>query len=49
LTRVFEEQPDATDAARQKTEELGVDLSRIEGFGAGGRITVKDMVSVTQG
>jgi pyruvate/2-oxoglutarate dehydrogenase complex dihydrolipoamide acyltransferase (E2) component len=40
-----EEEPDATDAARQKAEQLGVDLSEIEGSGAGGRITVKDVVS----
>jgi pyruvate/2-oxoglutarate dehydrogenase complex dihydrolipoamide acyltransferase (E2) component len=40
-----EEEPDVTDAARQKAEQLGVDLSQIEGSGAGGRITVKDVVS----
>jgi pyruvate/2-oxoglutarate dehydrogenase complex dihydrolipoamide acyltransferase (E2) component len=40
-----QEQPDATEAARQKAEELGVDLSQIEGSGAQGRITVKDVVS----
>ena len=33
------EEPDATDAARQKAEQLGVDLSEIEGSGAGGRVT----------
>jgi pyruvate/2-oxoglutarate dehydrogenase complex dihydrolipoamide acyltransferase (E2) component len=44
-----EEEPDATDAARQKAEQLGVDLSEIEGTGAGGRITVKDVVSAAQG
>src|SRR5215207_10073064 len=32
-----------TDAARQKAEELGVDLSQVEGTGAEGRITVKDV------
>jgi uncharacterized protein YjbI with pentapeptide repeats len=41
----IEEEPDATDAARQKAQELGVDLSQLEGSGAGGRITVKDVVS----
>ena len=40
-----EEEPDATGAARQKAEELGIDLSEIEGSGAGGRITVKDVVN----
>ena len=33
----------ATDAARRKAEELGVDLSRIEGTGAGGRVLVRDV------
>jgi pyruvate/2-oxoglutarate dehydrogenase complex dihydrolipoamide acyltransferase (E2) component len=33
----------ATDAARRKAEELGVDLSRIEGSGASGRILVRDV------
>src|SRR5215216_8097876 len=34
-----------TDAARQKADELGVDLSQVEGTGAEGRITVKDVTS----
>jgi pyruvate/2-oxoglutarate dehydrogenase complex dihydrolipoamide acyltransferase (E2) component len=38
-------EPDATEAARQKAQELGVDLSQIEGSGSEGRITVKDVVS----
>ena len=46
---VEEEEPDATHAARQKAEQLGVNLSEIEGSGAGGRITVKDVVSASQG
>jgi pyruvate/2-oxoglutarate dehydrogenase complex dihydrolipoamide acyltransferase (E2) component len=33
----------ATPAAERKAEELGVDLSQIEGTGSGGRITVKDV------
>jgi pyruvate/2-oxoglutarate dehydrogenase complex dihydrolipoamide acyltransferase (E2) component len=44
-----EEEPDATDAAMQKAEQLGVDLSEIEGSGAGGRITVKDVISAAKG
>ena len=36
----------ATDAARRKAEELGVDLSQIEGTGAGGRVVVKDVQKV---
>jgi hypothetical protein len=33
----------ATDAARRKAEEMGVDLSRIEGSGVGGRVVVSDV------
>ena len=33
----------ATPAAERKAEELGVDLTQIEGTGSGGRITVKDV------
>jgi hypothetical protein len=36
-------EPDATDAARRKAEELGIDLSRVEGTGAGGRILHRDV------
>jgi pyruvate/2-oxoglutarate dehydrogenase complex dihydrolipoamide acyltransferase (E2) component len=35
----------ATNAARRKAEELGVDLSQIQGSGAGGLITIKDVVN----
>src|SRR5215217_610785 len=38
-----QEEPNATEAARKKAEELGVDLSQVEGSGAGGRITIKDV------
>jgi pyruvate/2-oxoglutarate dehydrogenase complex dihydrolipoamide acyltransferase (E2) component len=38
------EQPRATNAARRKAEELGVDLSTVEGSGAGGIITIKDVM-----
>ena len=34
---------EATDAARSKAEDLGVDLAQIEGTGSGGRITVRDV------
>ena len=34
---------EATDAARSKAEDLGVDLSRIEGTGSGGRIIARDV------
>ena len=33
----------ATEAARRKAEELGVELSGVEGTGPGGRITVRDV------
>src|SRR5215204_1922247 len=45
----LEEEPDATNAARQKAERLGVDLSEVEGSGSGGRITVTDVVKAAQG
>lgn len=38
------QQPQATNAALRKAEELGVDLSQIEGTGANGLITVRDIV-----
>ena len=34
---------EATDAARSKAEDLGVDLSQIEGTGSGGRIIARDV------
>src|SRR3712207_2090330 len=38
----------ATPAAERRAEELGVDLSRVEGTGSGGRITVKDVQSAAR-
>jgi len=35
--------PKATDAARRKARELGVDLTEVEGTGTGGQITVGDV------
>lgn len=35
--------PRATTAARRRAEELGVDLSKVKGSGAGGLITIKDV------
>jgi pyruvate/2-oxoglutarate dehydrogenase complex dihydrolipoamide acyltransferase (E2) component len=35
--------PAATDAARRKAEELGIDLSQVEGTGSGGRILLRDV------
>jgi hypothetical protein len=39
-----QEEPNATQAAAQKAEELGVDLSQVEGTGSEGRITIKDVM-----
>ena len=36
-------EPDATDAARRKAEELGIDLSQVEGTGSSGRILLRDV------
>ena len=41
--RLREQEPDATGAAKQKAQKLGVDLSQVEGTGSEGRITVKDV------
>ena len=38
---------EATNAARRKAEELGVDLSQVEGTGSGGRILVRDVQKAT--
>jgi len=38
------EEPRATNAARRRARELGVDLSTLEGTGSGGLITIKDVV-----
>src|SRR5215204_6821749 len=42
-------EPEATEAARNKARELGVDLSGLEGTGSGGRIIVKDVVKTARG
>ena len=43
-TEPGEEDPvEATDAARRRADELGLDLSGIEGTGSGGRILVRDV------
>ena len=42
-------EPDATDAARKKADELGLDLSGIEGTGSGGRIVVRDVQEAAKG
>jgi pyruvate/2-oxoglutarate dehydrogenase complex dihydrolipoamide acyltransferase (E2) component len=39
-----DEGPKATGAARRKAEDLGVDLSQVQGSGAGGLITIRDVV-----
>src|ERR687886_292562 len=37
-----------TSAASQKAEELGVDLTQVEGSGPGGRITLQDVMNATK-
>jgi pyruvate/2-oxoglutarate dehydrogenase complex dihydrolipoamide acyltransferase (E2) component len=44
-----EEEPYATNAARQKAERLGVDLHKVRGSGVDGRITYKDVSRAVQG
>ena len=38
------EEPKATNAAKRKANEMGVDLSTVEGTGSGGLITINDVV-----
>jgi len=44
-----EEEPDATKAAKQMAKELGVDLYKVRGSGADGRITYEDVRRAAQG
>ena len=39
---------EATPAAMRKAKELRVDLSKVEGTGSGGRITVKDVENAAE-
>src|ERR687897_2519375 len=39
----YREEPEATEAATRRARELGVDLSGLEGTGAGGRIVVQEV------
>lgn len=41
--------PAATPAARRKAEELGLDLSAVEGSGNGGRVLVRDVLRAAGG
>ncbi len=41
--------PAATPAARKKAESLGLDLSAVEGTGAGGRVLVRDVLNAAGG
>ena len=42
------QKPGATDAARRKARESGVDLSEVEGTGSEGNITVDDVTSLAE-
>ena len=44
-----EEGPEATEAARRRAEELGVDLAHVTGTGSGGRVLVKDVETAADG
>lgn len=37
------EEPEVTDAAKRRAEELGMDPSEVKGTGSGGRVLVKDV------
>ena len=39
----------ATEAARRQADELGVDINKLEGSGAEGRITVQDVKRAANG
>lgn len=41
--------PEATPAARKKAEALGLDLSSVDGTGAGGRVLVRDVILAARG
>jgi pyruvate/2-oxoglutarate dehydrogenase complex dihydrolipoamide acyltransferase (E2) component len=43
------DEPEATEAARKKARELGVDLSSLHGTGSGGRIVVRDVTKAAKG
>jgi pyruvate/2-oxoglutarate dehydrogenase complex dihydrolipoamide acyltransferase (E2) component len=43
------EEPEATEAARNKARDLGVDLSGLEGTGSDGRIIVRDVTKAARG
>jgi pyruvate/2-oxoglutarate dehydrogenase complex dihydrolipoamide acyltransferase (E2) component len=42
-------EPEATEAATRRARELGVDLSGLQGTGAGGRIVVRDVARAAEG
>src|SRR5918998_67166 len=42
-------EPEATEAARNKARELGVNLSGLKGTGSGGRIIVRDVAKAARG
>jgi pyruvate/2-oxoglutarate dehydrogenase complex dihydrolipoamide acyltransferase (E2) component len=42
-------EPEATKAARKRAEELGMDLSGLDGSGSGGRIVVRDVTRAARG
>jgi hypothetical protein len=47
--RAREEATNATNVAKEKARELGLDLSTLEGTGSGGRITLRDVEKAARG
>ena len=47
--RATEEATNATNVAREKARDLGLDLSTLEGTGSGGRITLRDVEKAARG
>jgi e3 binding domain len=43
------DEPEATEAARKKARDLGIDLTTVEGTGSDGRILVRDVTKAAKG
>ncbi|CAA9412146.1 hypothetical protein AVDCRST_MAG82-858 [uncultured Rubrobacteraceae bacterium] len=46
IRRERDDEVDASDAARRKADELGIDLTQVEGTGSGGRVIVSDVTGL---
>ncbi|MBA3425689.1 MAG: DUF2382 domain-containing protein [Rubrobacter sp.] len=47
--REHDDEVDASDAARRKASELGIDLTQVEGTGSGGRVIISDVTGLADG